>query len=160
MSRLQEVRSLSRAELIGVAVARGCHHYSPFVRSQLVADQAELPQEILGCALLAGPQSLETFQSIRVAAMVLSDEACSPALVAAAAEEMGVSSRLAHIARLALAVDERPAYWHEILIYLPAEDATDESDFLPGISRFSLETGKAGPGRGPARIWLRTNYTR
>lgn len=157
-SELREATALSRDQLIGIAVARGCHHYAPFVPPEFVADQPGLSHEVLGCALLRGAAELDTFQAIRVAAMILSDGGCSPARVAAAAEALGVSSRLAHIARLALAAGETPAYWGDILAQLPRGGTAAELDFLPGASRFSLETGKAGPGRGPVGVWLRTHY--
>ena len=155
---LGTVTALSRDELIGIAVARGCHHYSPFVAKELVADRRDVPHDLLGCALLCGPPNLDTFLAIRVAAMVLSDPGCSPDLVARAAEAMGVSSRVAHIARVALTVNDSPAYWHGLLAQLPPHGPTAEADFLPKVSRFSLESGKPGPGLGPIRVWLRTHY--
>ena len=157
---LRKVTALSRDELIGIAIARGCHHYSPFVGKELIADRRDVPHELLGCALLCGPPNLDTFQAIRVAAMVLSDAGCSPDRVARAAEALGMSSRLAHIARVALKVDDSPAYWRGILAQLPPHDPAAEADFLPNVSRFSLETGKPGPGLGPIRVWLRTDYTK
>jgi hypothetical protein len=158
--QLRKVSALSRDQLIGIAVARGCHHYAPFVAPHLVVDEPELSHEVLGCALLRGPTDLDTFHSVRVGAMVLSDESCSPAVVNAAAEAMGVRERLAHIAQVALAAGERPDYWMEILAGNPTRLSDDESDFLPGISRFTVETGKSGPGRGPVRVWLRTHYAK
>ena len=155
---LDAVAALSRNELLGVAVARGCHHYAPFVAPEFVADRPELSHEVLGCALLRGPADLDTFQCIRVAAMVLSDEACSSTTVAAAAAELGVESRLAHIARVALAAGDRPGYWRKVLEALPSPIEANEAEFLPGVSRFRLETGKSGPGMGAAWIWLRTHY--
>lgn len=149
---------MSRDELIGIAIARGCHHYAPFVAKGLIADRRDVPHELLGCALLCGPPNLDTFQAIRVAAMVLSDTGCSAPSVVRAADALGVSSRLAHIARVALAVDDRPAYWRAILAQLPPHDLAPEADFLPKVSRFSLESGKPGPGLGPVRVWLRTDY--
>ena len=155
---LRKVTALSRDELIGIAIARGCHHYSPFVAQELIADRRDVPHELLGCALLCGPPNLDTFQAIRVAAMVLSDTGCSPTRIARAAEAMGVSSRLAHIVRIALKQDNHPAHWRAILALLPPDDFTAEADFLPKVSRFSLESGKPGPGLGPIRVWLRTHY--
>jgi len=155
---LDEVANLSRDELLGVAIARGCRHYASFVAPEYIVDRPGLAHEVLGCALLRGMANLDTFQSIRVGAMVLSDAGCSPTLAVAAAEALGVESRLAHIARTALVADDRPGYWGEILTGVPAAIEAKEVEFLPGASRFRLETGKRAPGLGAARIWLRTQY--
>src|SRR6266481_5907025 len=113
--------SLSRDQLIGIAVARGCRHYAPFVREAV--DQPDLPHEILGCALLRGPTDVDTFQTIRVGAMILSDTGCSLERIAAAAVALDVASRVAHVARIALSSDDWPDYWRAILSALPAAAA-------------------------------------
>jgi hypothetical protein len=150
----------SQDELIGIAIARGCDHYRPYVPPALRVDRPELAHEVLGCALLQGPQEVETFQGIRVGAMVLSDPGCSPARIAASAAAFGVAARVAHIARLALSVNDAPDYWRAVLAALPAGTTADEQEreFLPGISRFASETGMRGAGLGFARVWLRTDY--
>ena len=157
-TEIERVSALSSDVLIGIAVARGCHHYAPFVAENLAVDRSDVPHEILGCALLRGGADLDTFQSVRVAAMILSDDGCDPALVARVADDFGVSSRLAHIAQLALETDDRQSYWRQILARLLRATSAGDAAFLPGVSRFTLETDKAGPGRGPVRIWLRTKY--
>ena len=148
---------LSRDELRAVALARGCSHYAPLWPELAPADRTDLPHEVLGCALLRGAATAETFQSIRCGAMVLSDLGNAPELVAAAAAQLGVSSRVAHLVRLALTADEHPEYWNPLLAALDQQPAT-EGDFLPGVSRLVTETRLSGFGRGAARVWLRTHY--
>jgi hypothetical protein len=118
-----------------------------------------LPHEILGCALLRGSADAATFQAIRCGAMVLSDLANSPELIAAAAKQLAVTDRVAHIARLGLAEDAHPGFWEQVQAALP-EHRIGKEDFLPGVSRLVAETPLSGPGRGRARIWLRTDYRR
>ena len=68
---LDAVAALSRNELLGVAIARGCHHYAPFVAPEFVADQPALSHELLGCALLRGPADLDTFQGEQIGVRLL-----------------------------------------------------------------------------------------
>jgi hypothetical protein len=155
----QEAAGLSRDELCAVAVARGCSHYAPLWPDLTPADRPGLPHEALGCALLCGPATVETFQSIRCGAMVLSDLGNSPELIAAAAEQLGVSGRVAHIVWLGLSADVHPEFWASVRVALP-ELAAREQDFLPGVSRMVAETRLSGPGEGPTLTWLRTQYCR
>lgn len=155
----REAAVLSRDELRATAVARGCSHYAPLWPDLTRADRVGLPHEILGCALLRGPATAETFQSIRCGAMVLSDLGNTPELIVAAARQLGVAGRVAHLAQLALSADVHPEFWNRVRTALPGPSA-DEQDFLPGVSRLVAETRLSGPGKGPARTWLRTEYRR
>lgn len=145
--------------LRAAAIARGCSHYAPLWPNLTPADRAGLPHEALGCALLLGPATAETFQSIRCGAMVLSDLGNSPESIAAAAEHFGVTGRVAHIARLGLSADVHPEFWERVQAALPTL-SIEEDDFLPGVSRLVAETRLSGHGKGPARTWLRTQYRR
>ncbi len=155
----RQAAKLNCDDLLGVAIARGCAHYAP-LWPRLVPENLEwLPHEALGCALLRGQADTETFQPIRCGAMVLSDLGNAPELIAAAAEHLGVSGRVAHIARLGIQEDAHPSYWKKLqrcLRDLPAK----EEDFLPGVSRLMAETRASGAGRGPVRTWLRTDWSR
>jgi hypothetical protein len=151
---------LGRDELIGIAVARGCRHYAAFVPPELVKDRPDIPHEVLGCALLAGPQEVETFRGIRVGAMILSDAGNSAHAMADAADAFGVTARLLHIARIGAEADNRPDFWRDVLAHLPATDSASEPRFLPNASRFSVEGRLNGHGRGADRVWLHTNYRR
>lgn len=91
--------------------------------------------------------------------MVLSDLGNSPELIAAAAEQLGVAGRVAHIVRLGLSTDVHPEFWTAVQAALPGP-ATEEQDFLPGVSRLVAETRLSGPGESPVRTWLRTQYRR
>jgi hypothetical protein len=164
---LQDIRracrdagKLGRDELIGIAVARGCRHYAAFVPLELVKDRQDLPQEVLGCALLAGPQDVETFRAIRVGAMILSDAGNFAHAMADAADAFGVTSRLLHIVHVGAEADNRPDFWREVLAHLPATDSASEARFLPDASRFSVENRLNGHGRSADRAWLHTNYRR
>jgi len=150
---------LSSDELRAAAIARGCSHYAPLWPDLTPADRAGLPHEVLGCLLLRGPATAESFQSIRCGAMVLSDLGNSPELIAVAAEQLGVTSRVAHLVRLGLSADVHPEFWDRMRVALPGL-AAEEQDFLPGVSRLVAETRLSGPGKGPARTWLRTEYRR
>lgn len=92
--------AVGRSRLLGIAVSRGCTHYRSFVAPAEVSDDPSIPHEFLGCALLQGEDNLETFQAIRVGAMVLSDPRNDVALMKAYAEELKVSARLVQLARL------------------------------------------------------------
>lgn len=155
----REVASRSRRELLAIAVARGCWHYATMWPDIAPDERSTLAHEVLGCALLRGPTDVDTFQSIRCGAMVLSDLNNSPESIAMAAYELGVARRVAHIARLGRIHDERPDFWRRILDALPAT-APSEQEFLPGLSRLVLETLVLGRGRPPERTWLRTDYRR
>lgn len=155
----QDAAQLSQDELRAVAVARGCWHYAPLWPHLSPADRTGLPHEILGCALLRGPVTAETFQSIRCGAMVLSDLGNEPKLIAAAAKQLGVSGRVAHLVGLGLAADKHQEFWERIGVAL-ADQRAEEQDFLPGVSRLVTETRLSGAGKGPARVWLRTQYRR
>lgn len=91
--------------------------------------------------------------------MVLSDLSNVPDRIARAAVVLRVTGRAAHIARLALAVDQHRGFWQDILAALPATP-DEEQDFLPGLSRLVAETRRSGPNQGPVRTWLRTTYGR
>ena len=154
------LEAISREELIGIAVARGCYHYAGFSDASLVEERPDLPHEVLGCALLRGPADVDTFKSIRVGAMVLSDLGNDPSAISAAAIIPGVEGRVAHIARVALNVGDRPDFWQTVLKDLPPEDDAFEAAFLPGITRFRTECPKTSPGRCSSFVWLRTSYER
>jgi hypothetical protein len=152
----QEAAKKPRHQLLAHALALGCSHYAT-LWPDLTPTPSHLPKEVLGCALLRGPADVETFQAIRCGAMLLSDLANSPAAIGAAAHELGVAGRMAHLARLGLAADAHADYWTLILAELPV-GVPVETDFLPGISRLTTETRLSGPGRGPVRTWLRTHH--
>lgn len=142
-----------------IAVGRGCNHYAPMLADGChPTTDSDLPHEALGTALLRGGRDVETFQSIRCGAMVLSDLGNSPRLIAEAANYFWVSYRVAHIARLGLEADSHADFWVALLSLLPDEHMPEEDAFLPGLSRVVSETGKTGPGRTPLRLWLRTGH--
>ena len=153
----REALRLPRKQLLAVAIARGCRHYAPLWPGLAPVGRGTLPHEILGAALLRGPADVETFQAIRCGAMVLSDLGNSPERIAEAAIKLGVSGRVAHVARLGQVEDDHAEFWGRVLSALPFT-ATGEDGFLPGLSRFISETRLAGLGHGPARVWLRTHY--
>ena len=150
---------LDREQLLRIAVARGCRHYSPLLSPGMEPrDDPEIPHEALGAALLCGPADAATFQAIRCGAMVLSDLKNSPRAIDDVSRQLGVAHRAAHIARLGLAADTHPDFWERVLRELPS--AVREDDFLPGISRFTSETRQPGGRSAPVRVWLRTHYAR
>jgi len=157
----REAVRLGRNALLAIAIARGCHHYAPFVPSHVPKiDRLDLPHEVLGCALLRGPLDVDTFQTIRCGAMILSDLGNSPQIIAEASDGLSVASRVAHVAQVALSTDDHPEYWRNLLAALPPIKANKETSHLPGVSRFVSETRMTGLGRGALRVWLRTHYFR
>ena len=158
----EECRTASRlgsANLMQIAVHRGCRHYAPLLPPEsLTVGESDLPHEVLGTALLCGPQDATTFQSIRCGSMVLSDLGNHPDTIRVAAEFFGVANRLAHIARLGLQFDAHPIHWKTLLVNLPS--FPNEEDFLPGLSRLTSETRFTRFGRRPVRAWLRTQWAR
>ena len=147
----------SRSELLALAIDRGCAHYAS-LWPRFPAPTGVLPHEVLGCALLRGPEDAETFQAIRCGAMVLSDWNNDPELVAEAAVRLAVSGRVSHVAKLGLRYDTRPDYWRAVIEVLP-EECTEE-DFLPGVSRLTRETFGSSPRHGVIRGWLRSDFAR
>lgn len=153
------VLDLSRENLLRVAVARGCRHYAGLLPPDTIPDDfRDLSHEVLGAALLRGEADAETFHAIRVGAMVLSDLGNDPRRVCEAAAQFGVTSRLAHVVRLGLIADDHPGFWTAVLDGLSPD--SEDTAWLPGVSRLTSETRMAGPNRQPARRWLRTRYPR
>lgn len=159
MQVCSKTAKLPRSELLAAAAIRGCYYYLPLWPNLAPRELAALPHEVLGCALLRGPQDVDTFQAIRCGAMVLSDLSNVPDRIARAAVVLRVTGRATHIARLALAADQHQSFWQDILTALPATPE-EEQDFLPGLSRLVAETRRSGPNQGPVRTWLRTAYQR
>lgn len=153
------VMDLTRDALLRVAVARDCRHYAALLPPDSAPDDVPgLPHELLGAALLRGAPDAATFQAIRCGAMVLSDLGNSAQGIGEASEQFGVTSRVAHLARLGLHADQHPGFWAAVLNALPP--GAEDDPFLPGISRLTSETRMAGPGQQPRRVWLRTHYAR
>ena len=157
---LRGADAFSREHLMREAVARGCRHYAPLLAPDSApAAASDLPHEVLGVALLRGPQDVDTFQAIRCGAMVLSDLKNDPSSVRTAAEHFGVTHRVAHVARLGLANDTHPGHWATLLSMLPGD--TREDGFLPGLSRLTFETWVHPlSSRKLVRTWLRTAWAR
>ncbi len=150
----KRAKTLTRSQLLAVALARGDRHYAPLWPVLVPANLTWLPQEALGCALLRGPETASTFQAIRCGAMILSDCGNEPGRIALAAKIYDVAARVAYLARLGQVEDDFPEYWAGVLAALPDLPAGD-GDFLPGVSRLVAETRHNGPGRGAKRVWLR-----
>ncbi len=91
--------------------------------------------------------------------MVLSDLSNDAALIATAAGELEVLSRVAHLSKLGLHGDDQPEFWMQVRRHLPDLPST-EAEFLPGLSRLRLENGHAGSDQGARPVWLRTAYRR
>ena len=149
---------LTRDRLMEIAVARGCSHYRLFVAPGPASDDPTISHEFLGCALLQGVEDVETFQSIRVGAMVLSDLGNDPQLIRTLAEDLGVSVRLTQLATVALGAGDEPLFWRSMLD--AAEPGPVDDDFFPTASRLSLESFSGGTGSTLRRQWLRTAYRR
>lgn len=146
-----------RPELLALAISRGCAHYASLWPHLPVA-KGVLPQEVLGCGLLRGPEEAETFQAIRCGAMILSDRHNDAARVAEAAVRLGVADRVFHVATLGRRYDAYPAYWRSVIEELP--DGCTSEEFLPGVSRLTRETFGTLPRRGVIREWLRSDFAR
>lgn len=155
----RQAAKLTRADLLGVAIARGCAHYAPLWPHLRCEDSDWLPHEVFGCALLRGTADAETFQAIRCGAMVLSDLLNDPALIAIAAERLAVMPRVAHISGLGLHGDDQSEFWMQVRCRL-RDLSPAEVEFLPGISRLVTVTKLNGPGKGTEGVWLRTAYSR
>ncbi len=153
----REATEWTRAELLALAMARGCRFYAA-LWPVLPGIRGELPHEVLGCALLRGPADVETFQAIRCGTMVLSDLHNDPGMIGEVAVRLDVAGRLAHLAQLGHRHDTEPDYWSAVLAGLPTGTAAE--DFLPGVSRLTCETVELTPGRSLKRKWLRTEYRR
>ena len=147
----------SRSELLALAIDRGCTHYAS-LWPRLPAPKGVLPHEVLGCALLRGPEDAETFQAIRCGAMVLSDAHNDAERVAEAAIRLAVVGRVSHIVKLGLRYDASPEFWRAVIAALPAGCTAEE--FLPAVSRLARETFGASPRHGVIREWMRSDFAR
>jgi hypothetical protein len=140
-------------DMIDLAVARGCHHYSVGYRSlKHTPSAAELADDELTILLLIGENPYQP-TAIRCAAQMARSTKIDPIRLSRLAVMEKTERVLAHIARAGVAHDA-PAcdFWQIILDRLPRETPRPEPD-LPHWSRFVSAAGRQRKGVVETR-WL------
>ena len=151
---LRRARSLgfaSTADLIRLAVARGCRHYSPaFPPIDADPGIAAISNEELVSLLLLGSNEYEPI-AIRCAAQLAGD--CDAGVLSRVAKMERVGRPLAYIAKAGSVHDlSHKAFWNQLLERLGAQLPVSDG-VLPHWSRFVLQTGVTRSGGGNVQ-WL------
>ena len=157
---LRRARSLGAGtlpELLALAVARGCRHYSAAtseVASVRDPGREALSDEELAVLLLTQEHGSDPM-AIRCAAQLLSGEHIDGARLAALAIRERCTRALAHIAEAGMAHDEKaPAFWRELRERLGAGVPVPEGG-MPHWTRFVALSGVQRHSRRPTSVWLR-----
>jgi hypothetical protein len=157
LRKLKKLGVTTSSDLLRLAAARGCSHYSPTEGIDSVTvnpDPSQISDSELGIAMISAAQEYDP-QLMRCAAQLLS----SPEIEAAPLVRLAKMERcmpvLAYIARQASCYDhERTAFWQEVLDLLPVV-GTPPPGRWPHPSRFMVLSGYRRGGGTTPPIWLR-----
>ena len=152
------------ADLIGLAIARGCHHYQGGTEPVPIAppSRAAFSDEELAIALLS-PCLPYNPRAVRVGAQMLGSVDNRPQRLALLARRERTENVVRHIAEAGQHTESQEVFWQELLTALsPASSSRSvlPAGVLPHPSRFRIETGLTNPSDpvfrgGPRMIWLR-----
>ena len=152
------------AELIALAVARGCRHYrgGPEDVPTIPVTRKAFSDEELAIALLS-PCWPHAPRAIRVGAQMLGSASNRPARLALLARRERAEIVVRHIAAAGRQTEPEELFWQELLAALPPDSSSRPvvpTGVLPHPSRFRSETGLTNPfgpaaGGGPRMTWLR-----
>ena len=155
---------LGTAELIGLAVARGCQHYrgGPEPVRTAPLSRAVFSDEELAVALLS-PCLPYSPRAVRVGAQMLGSHGNQPRRLALLARSERAENVVRHIAVAGQQTEPHEPFWQELLAALPSASPLRsgvKTGVLPHPSRFRLETGlsfSCGSATlgGPQTTWLR-----
>jgi hypothetical protein len=142
---------LTATDLIRLAVARGCTHYSPeYPPFDSDPGLGSISNEDLVALLLLGSREYDAI-AVRCAAQLASS--CNPEHLALVAKRERTSRALAHIARDGIQYDDKMTdFWRKLLALL-GEQKLIPSGIMPHWSRFVLQTGLTRTGGGEIQ-WL------
>jgi hypothetical protein len=140
-------------QMISLAVARGCRHYSPAAHKlEFPPSRTDLTDEELVILLLIGENSYEP-TAIRCAAQLARSPVVDPVRLAELAVREKTERTLAHISRAGIAHDDTGKdFWTTILDHLPHIEKRSEPE-LPHWTRFVSMPGRQRGGVAPA-TWL------
>ena len=143
----------SVGDMIQLAAARGCRHYSTGKdRTDISVAPEALGNDELTILLLIGENPYDPM-AIRCAAQLARSPGIKPSRLARLAVMEKCERVLAHIARAGLQHDpDGASFWNELLAILPAPPPRKEPD-LPHWSRFVSMPGIQRTGPAPTR-WL------
>ena len=157
------------AELIGLAVARGCRHYrdGPEAPPDRPVSETCFSNEELALALLS-PCLPYNPRCIRVGAQMLGGPDNRPRRLAFLARRERAEAVLRHIAAAGRQTEPQHAFWRELLEALPAVSPTcrePSAGVMPHAGRYRAQAGITNPrdpvtGGGPWTVWLRPSPTR
>jgi hypothetical protein len=141
----------STADLIRLAVSRGCRHYAPaFPPLEVDPGMLVISNEELVSLLLLGSNEFEPI-AVRCAAQLAGS--CDATQLARVARRERVGRPLAYIAKAGLVHDsQRKDFWNELLRGL-GEQLPVVDGVLPHWSRFVSQTGVTRFGGGNVQ-WL------
>ncbi len=164
LRKATEVGLHGTAELIGLAIARGCRHYGGGSEPVPATPPSRktFADEELAIALLS-PCLPYSPRAVRVGAQMLSSRSNRPERLALLARRERAENIVRHIAAAGQQTEPAELFWQELLAALPL--ASPFRSFLPaGVlphpSRFRSEAGITNPfdpvtGGGPQVTWLR-----
>ena len=164
LRRASKVGLHGASELIGLAIARGCHHYrggpEPIPTAPL--SHAAFSDEELAIALLS-PCLPYSPRAVRVGAQMLGSVGNRPQRLALLARRERAENVVRHIAEAGQHTEPQKTFWQELLAALPPVSpfrSALPAGVLPHPSRFRVETGLTTASDrvtrcGPRTIWLR-----
>ncbi len=156
-------------ELIGLAIARGCRHYSggPEPTPSMAVSDVDFSDEELAIALLS-PCLPYNLRAVRIGAQMLGSHGNQPRRLAFLARQERAEAIVCHIAAAGRQTEPHESFWPELLGALAPGSSSDGDvplGVLPHPSRFRSETGLTDPRDpttqgGPSRTWLRPSPRR
>ena len=164
LRKAREMGLHNAAELIGLAVARGCQHYGGGSEpvpatppSRETFSDEELAVALLSPCLPYSPRAL------RVGAQMLGSRGNHPLRLALLARRERAETVVRHIATAGRQTEPEELFWQELLAALPPVSPFRSilpTGVLPHPSRFRSETGLTTPsslftGGDPQVTWLR-----
>ena len=164
LRKAKEAGLCHAAELIGLAVARGCRHYGGGTEPVPTAPPSRdtFSDEELAIALLS-PCLPYSPRAVRVGAQMLGSRGNHPSRLALLARRERAETIVRHIAAAGRQTEPNEFFWQELLAALPPVSpfrSVLPIGVLPHPSRFRSETGLTSPfgsatGGGSQVTWLR-----
>ena len=164
LRRAREVGLHGTAELIGLAIARGCRHYGGGSEQMTTAPPSRktFSDEELAVALLS-PCLAYSPRALRVGAQMMGSRRNQPSRVALLARREKAENVVRHIAAAGQQIEPQELFWQELLAALPPVSpfrSVLPPGVLPHPSRFRSETGLTNPfssvsGDRQRATWLR-----
>lgn len=154
LARLRHAGLASKDMLIGLAIQRGCRHYSGYA-DIVSAEYPEISDEELAIALMHLSNAYDPGM-LRVAAQMSGSCNCDPNKLARLATQERCWPVLRYIAKCGRAAEPNNEFWDKILKLAPAGKKLSPG-VMPHPSRFRSDCGITNPYDPTARksVWLR-----